>query len=167
MLVIYTGDGKGKTSAAVGTAVRAAGRNKKILFMQFVKGKEDSGEVGILSNLKNVVYRKYGAGFITEKNIEEHKGRAKEGWDYFKENIKSGDFDFFILDELNIALYYGLLYLKEVVSFLKNVNKSKFVVITGRKAPAELIKIADIVTDMTNVKHIFDKGVEAMEGLDY
>ena len=167
MLVLYTGDGKGKTSAAVGAAVRAAGRNQKILFLQFVKGKEDSGEVKILSGLENVAYNKFGAGFITEKNIKEHKEQAKKGWNYFKEKAESDEFEFLILDELNIALYYDLLPLEEVTLFLKSIKDRNIVVITGRNAPAELIKIADIVTDMVKVKHIFDKGVKAVEGLDY
>ena len=167
MLVIYTGDGKGKTTAAVGAAVRASGRGKKVLFMQFVKGDWKSSEVDVLASLKNVTYTNCGVGFIYDHNIEEHKKAAKEGWDFLKKEISAKTFDFYIIDELNIALDYELLDFREVFDFLKKVIKDTMLIITGRNAKSELIEIADIVTEMKKIKHIFDRGTKAVEGLDY
>jgi len=167
MIVVFTGNGKGKTSAAIGIAARASGRSKRILFVQFVKGKPDSGEVEILKGLPRLDYNKFGAGFIKKENIDKHKKAAREGFEFLKKQVDIGKYDFIILDELNILLYYKLLECKEVFDYLRIIKDKFIIIITGRYAKDELIEIADIVTDMKNIKHIYDKGTRAIEGLDF
>jgi cob(I)alamin adenosyltransferase len=167
MLVIFTGDGKGKTSAAVGTAVRASGRGKKVLFIQFVKSDRKSGETDVLSGLKNITYKNFGQGFIFDHNIEVHKKAAAEGFDFLKNQISAKAFEFYIIDELNVALHYNLLNTGEVLEYLNKVKNDIFLIITGRDAKDELIEAADTVTEMKKIKHVFDKGTQAAEGLDY
>lgn len=168
LIQVYTGDGKGKTTAALGLALRAAGRNMKVLIVQFMK-KWDYGELHSVKLIQNITLETFG----TKEFI--HKGKAKKidyeeaekAFSFGAEGIQSGDYDMIIFDELNMALYYELLDLKEVVQKIKGKPDNVEVVITGRRAPQEIIEIADLVTEMKEIKHPYQKGVDARKGIEY
>ncbi len=165
MIQIYTGNGKGKTTAAFGLAMRAKGRNKKVGIIQFAKP-EESGEFISAKNLGIDVYHFGHPGFIIKKPRNEDYNQAKIAWEKAKEMI-SGDYEIIILDELNIALYYDLLDVNSVIDFLKNYKEKKEIIITGRYAKNELLDLADLVTEMNLVKHYFEKGIYAREGIEF
>ncbi|MDP8012043.1 MAG: cob(I)yrinic acid a,c-diamide adenosyltransferase [Thermoplasmata archaeon] len=165
MIQIYTGNGKGKTTAAFGLAMRAKGRNKKVGIIQFAKP-EESGEFISAKNLGIDVYHFGHPGFIIKKPRNEDYNQAKIAWEKAKEMI-SGDYEIIILDELNIALYYDLLDVNSIIDFLKIYKEKKEIIITGRYAKNELLDLADLVTEMNLVKHYFEKGIYAREGIEF
>lgn len=168
LIQVYTGNGKGKTTAALGQALRASGRDKKILIIQFMK-KWDYGELHSLKLIPQITIKTFGTGdFI-------YKGKAKE-IDYQEakkafiegvQGVNSGKYDIVIFDELNVALDFGLLEIPEVINFFKNKPKEVEVIITGRNAPPELLDLADLVTEMREIKHPFQKGIKARIGIEY
>jgi cob(I)alamin adenosyltransferase len=168
LIQVYTGDGKGKTTAALGLALRAAGRGMKVLIIQFMK-KWDYGELHSLKLIPDITLETFG----TKEFI--YKGKAKKidyeeaekAFSFGVEGVKSGNYDLVIFDELNMALYYELLDLKEVIKKIKEKPENVEVVITGRKAPQEIIEIADLVTEMREVKHPYQKGVEVRKGIEF
>jgi len=168
LIQVYTGDGKGKTTAALGLALRAAGRNMKVLIVQFMK-KWDYGELHSVELIPNITLETFG----TKEFI--YKGKAKKidyeeaekAFSFGIAGMQSGDYDMIIFDELNMALYYELLDLKEVIQKIKGKPDNVEVVITGRRAPQEIIEIADLVTEMKKIKHPYQKGVEARRGIEY
>jgi cob(I)alamin adenosyltransferase len=168
LIQVYTGDGKGKTTAALGLALRAAGRNMKVLIVQFMK-KWDYGELHSVKLIPNITLETFG----TKEFI--YKGKAKKvdyeeaekAFSFGVEGMQSGNYDIVIFDELNMALYYELLDLNEVIEKLKGKSDNVEVVITGRKTPEEIIEIADLVTEMKEVKHPYQKGIEARRGIEY
>ncbi len=168
LIQVYTGNGKGKTTAALGQALRAAGRDKKILIVQFMK-KWDYGELHSIKHIPQITIKPFGTKDFV------YKGRAKE-IDYqearkaFAEGVQgatSGKYDIVIFDELNVALDFGLLEILEVINFLKNKPETVEVIITGRNAPAEILDLADLVTEMREIKHPFQKGIKARIGIEY
>lgn len=165
MIQIYTGNGKGKTTAAFGLAIRAFGRNKKVGIVQFAKP-EESGEYITAKKLGIEIYHFGFPGFIIKKPRDGDYDQARQAWEKAKELI-SKDFDLIILDELNIALFYNLLDVKEVVEFLKLYRESREIVITGRYAKNEMVEISDLITEMVQVKHYFEKGIPAREGIEF
>jgi len=168
LIQVYTGDGKGKTTAALGLALRAAGRNMKVLIVQFMK-KWDYGELHSVELIPNITLKTFGTKDFV------YKGKAKKidyeeaekAFSFGIEGMRSGDYDIVVFDELNMAMYYELLNAKEVVEKLKGKPNEVEVVITGRKAPEEIIEIADLVTEMKEIKHPYQKGVEARKGIEY
>jgi len=168
LIQVYTGDGKGKTTAALGLALRAAGRNMKVLIVQFMK-KWDYGELHSVELIPNIILETFG----TKEFIYKGKAKkidyeeAKKAFSFGIEGMQSGDYDMIIFDELNMALYYELLDLKEVIQEIKEKPDKVEVVITGRKAPQEIIEIADLVTEMKEIKHPYQKGIEARKGIEY
>ena len=168
LVQVYTGNGKGKTTAALGQAVRAAGRDKKALIVQFMK-KWDYGELHSLKLIPQITLKTYGTkdfvykGKAKEVDFEEAKKAFTEG----VEGALSGKYDIVIFDELNVALDFGLLEIQEVIGFLKNKPKAVEIIITGRNAPVEIIESADLVTEMKEVKHPFQQGVSARIGIEY
>lgn len=163
---IYTGNGKGKTTAAIGLAVRASGANKSVYIGQFVKSMKYS-EVKVLENIKNITIEQFGEGcslcdHFTEKDIN----AANSGFNRVKEIINNGNFDVVILDEICIALYYNLLDLIDVVNLVKQKTESLELILTGRYAPKELVDLADLVTNCSEVKHYYSKGVQSRRGID-
>lgn len=168
LIQVYTGDGKGKTTAALGLALRAAGRNMKVLIVQFMK-KWDYGELHSVKLIPNITLETFG----TKEFV--YKGKAKKidyeeaekAFSFGAKGMQSGNYDIVIFDELNMALYYELLDLKEVVKKIKEKPLNVEIVITGRRAPKEIMEIADLVTEMNELKHPFQKGVEARRGIEY
>ena len=168
LIQVYTGDGKGKTTAALGLALRAAGRNMKVLIVQFMK-KWDYGELHSIKLVPNITLETFGTKeFIHKGKVEKiDYEEAEKAFSFGVEGMHSGNYDIVIFDELNMALYYELLDLKEVIQKMKEKPQNVEIVITGRRAPEEIIEIADLVTEMKEVKHPYQKGVEARRGIEY
>ncbi|NLW42279.1 MAG: cob(I)yrinic acid a,c-diamide adenosyltransferase [Tissierellia bacterium] len=163
---VYTGDGKGKTTAAFGLAIRAACAGLNVYIGQFVKGMEYS-EVGIQKVISNIKIEQYGRDCFIDKDPELEDFKCAEiGFDKIKKALKSDEYDVVILDEITVALYYKLVDLEELIEVLKNRNQSIEVILTGRNAPNELIEIADLVTEMREIKHYYQQGVLSREGID-
>ena len=164
---VYTGNGKGKTTAAFGLALRAALAGKRVYIGQFVKGMEYS-ELKIDEILPNIEIHQFGQEcFIYNEPTEKDILIANEGLDICKEVLEKGDYDLVILDELNIALYYKLFSVEEVIEVLENRKPNIEVVITGRYAPKKLIELGDLVTEMKEIKHYYNNGVEARKGIEF
>lgn len=164
---IYMGNGKGKTTAAFGLAIRAALAGKKVFIGQFVKNMRYN-ETKIENYISNIVIKQFGRGcFIIENPEEEDKEAARKGLDECSLLMSKGEYDLIILDEINIALYFKLLSVSDVINALKNKKQNVEVVLTGRYAPGELIEMADLVTQMVEVKHYYSKGVTSRDGIDH
>ena len=165
---VYTGNGKGKTTAAFGLALRAAGAGKKVFIAQFVKGKPYSEIDLIEQNLPSIIIKQYGLGcFIINSPTPDDIHAARTGLQEVGEIILSGKYDVIILDEATIALYYNLFSVNELIHVIQSRPEETEIVITGRYAPAELIEIADLVTEMYEVKHYYTQGVAARKGIEY
>ncbi|MBI5749212.1 MAG: cob(I)yrinic acid a,c-diamide adenosyltransferase [Nitrospinae bacterium] len=172
---VYTGDGKGKTTAAIGLALRAVGQGFKVYMIQFLKSpKLSSGEFKMKdafgNNLKlerlNTPWWSL-KSFKNDKHVEKMKEFLKEEMIKLKNIISSGNYNLIILDEINICLFYGLIDLKELIEIIKNKPKDVELVFTGRYAPEELKEIADLVTEMKLIKHPFSTGLKARRGIEY
>lgn len=167
MVHIYTGDGKGKTTAALGLALRAVGSGKKVFIAQFVKGMHYS-ELDALKKHANIVIQQFGRDcFIEKAPVTEDILAAQKGLEEVKILIKSSSYNMIILDEIFIALYYKLINAVDVKELIKQKNANLELILTGRNAPEEFFELADLVTEMKNVKHYYDKGVEARLGIEY
>ncbi len=166
-LQVYTGNGKGKTTAALGLAIRAAGAGLSVLFVQFIKGQRYS-EIAALERFSDkITVMQYGRGcFIVQKPTAEDIEAATRGLEAIRESLKCGKYQLVILDEANIALYYKLFTVDELLSAIRERSPECEVVITGRYAPRELIDAADLVTEMREVKHYYTKGVKARPGIE-
>ena len=163
---IYTGNGKGKTTAALGLCLRAAAAGKKIYIGQFVKGMHYS-ELDLLPTIANITLKQYGRGcFIYAEPTEDDKNAAREGLTEMARILRSGEYDLVVLDEVNIALYYGLIDIADLKAAVLARGEEVEVVLTGRYAPEELIEMADLVTEMREIKHYYNKGVEARTGIE-
>jgi len=172
LLIVYTGHGKGKTTAALGMCIRAVGYNWKVCVVQFVKGSWKYGELeGIKRLAPNVQLRTVGEGFVgivdDSKDIEQHRTAAQHGLQYAGELLQSGAYELVILDELNVALKLDLISVDSVRELLKKRGERQHLVITGRDAPDWLIEEADLVTEMTEIKHPFQSGLLAQKGIDW
>lgn len=164
---VYTGNGKGKTTAAIGLAIRAAGAGLKILFAQFVKGMKYS-EIAALERFSDCIsIHQYGNDcFIKNKPLDADIEIARKGlWEVQSELLK-GQYDLVILDEANIAMHFGLFKVDELLKVIASRKPECEIVITGRYAPKELIDAADLVTEMKEIKHYYNKGIQAREGIE-
>lgn len=162
---IYTGNGKGKSTAAFGLAIRAAGAGLKVFIGQFVKKMEYS-EVKSLRKLEIEIHQ-YGSGCFIKKNpAQKDIDLAREGYNEVYNLIKKGAYDLVILDELNIALYYRLITEEEALDLVREKPDSLELVITGRYAPEKLVAAADLVTEMKEIKHYYNEGVSARDGIE-
>lgn len=172
LLVVYTGNGKGKTTAALGMCVRAIGYDWKICIIQFVKGSWKYGELKGIKRLEpNVELHVIGEGFVgiqdDKKEFSEHRRAAVDGLKLASEKVLSGEYQLVILDELNVALDLKLVDKEQVEDLLSKRPESQDMVITGRGAPDWLIEVADLVTEMSEVKHPYQKGIPARKGIDW
>jgi len=164
---IYTGNGKGKTTAAFGLALRAICAGKKVYIGQFIKGMKYS-ELDAVKYLPNLVIEQYGRNcFIKNKPTQQDIDLAQSGLKKITEVIMSGKYDIVILDEINVAIYYKLVETSQVIDIIKNRPVNVEIVLTGRYAPQEIIEIADLVTNMQEVKHYYQKGVMARQGIEF
>lgn len=169
---IYTGDGKGKTTASLGLALRALGHGWKVLIIQFTKGDQGTsyGELAAASRfMDNLEVKQFGSNRIVYSHnmATEDKFEARRGWAFAKEAIKSGKYEMVILDELNICIDLEMIKVSEVKEVLRNKPDNMEIVLTGRNAHKELIAMAHLVTEMKPVKHYFDIGVMARQGIEY
>ncbi|WP_319480055.1 cob(I)yrinic acid a,c-diamide adenosyltransferase [uncultured Draconibacterium sp.] len=165
---IYTGNGKGKTTAALGLALRACGADKKVFIAQFVKGKTYSEIKAIQNYLPKVDLKQYGRGcFIVKEPSNADIKAAQQGLNEIKKLIQSERYDLVILDEIFIALHYKLISVEAVIELVTNKPASLELVLTGRYAPDEIIELADLVTEMKEVKHYYPKGVPARKGIEF
>lgn len=163
---VYTGNGKGKTTASFGLALRASGAGLKVFIGQFCKG-QDYSELKAFKNLPNVILKQFGTPkFIFGKPSEEDYERASKAFNEVKKIIQSGDYDIVILDEANIAMNLGLISVDEFIDTIKKRPSHVEIVITGRNAPEEILEIADLVTEMKEIKHYYSKGVQARKGIE-
>jgi len=169
LVQVYTGNGKGKSSAAFGLALRAIGRGLQVYIIQFIKGGFDYGELYIVNKLPNLKLKAFGRGkFVTEKPPgKEDVKLAEEALALAEEVVKSGEYDIVILDEINVALNLKLINLEKVLELVKNKPKHVELILTGRYAPNEIIEAADLVTEMREVKHPYNKGFQARKGIEY
>lgn len=173
ILIVNTGDGKGKSSSAFGTAIRAAGHGQKVGIMQFIKGTWKTGEAESFKRFPEIDHQVSGDGFTwNTQDLDEDTASARHGWMKTVEMIEQcrGDdpaYDLIVLDELNIALRYDYLDISDVVAVLKAKPEMLNIIVTGRDAKSELIAIADTVTDMTMVKHAFEAGIRAQKGVEF
>ena len=163
---VYTGDGKGKTTAAFGLALRAAGAGLKVFIAQFVKGMKYS-ELDAIRILPNITIKQYGRNcFVYGKPEKEDIKRARDGLIEVKEIITSDKYQIVILDEANIAVCYNLFSAEELLEVINSKPESTELVITGRRADKKIIDMADLVTEMLEIKHYYSKGVKARKGIE-
>jgi cob(I)alamin adenosyltransferase len=171
LIIVNTGPGKGKTTAAMGTAFRAVGNGMKVLMLQFLKGSWHYGELDAAKSFGgNFVMKQMGRGFVkvggAETDPEDIK-MVEAAWQEASAAILSGEWDLVILDEINYAISYGMLDPAKVVELLKRKPEMVHVILTGRNAHPSIIEIADTVTEMKQVKHAYEKGVLAQRGIEY
>ena len=168
LLVVYTGNGKGKTTAALGMVFRALGRDFPVAVMQFIKGKWKTGERNFAASLPQLTFEVMGRGFTWESDdLRKDEALAQHAWARVKEWLASGDYRLVVLDELTYAINYGFLELDEVCSAISSRPAHVHVVLTGRDAPQALLDMAQIVTHMEPTKHVFTDGMRAQIGVDF
>ena len=169
LVQIFTGDGKGKTSAAIGAVIRALGHGLRVYIAYFMKGDYPSGERNILSQLPNVTMDSFGSKeFVDPENIKpEEKEQAKKALAAAREAMLSGDYDLVVLDEVNVAVAFNLVELDEVLKFIDDKPEGVELILTGRRADSKLVQSADLVTEMLKIKHPYDEGVVARGGIEY
>ena len=169
LVQVYTGDAKGKTTASVGLAVRAAGAGLRVAFVQFVKGGDRSSELGLLERVGVRVERpaERTTGLLGGGIHDDDRAAADEAWSIAKDALSGDRYDLVVLDEINVAMRYGLVETDDVLAVLDARYPTVEVVLTGRGAPGPIIERADLVTEMTLVKHPFDRGIDARKGIEF
>ena len=172
LIIVYTGPGKGKTTAALGAALRAVGQGLKVLMVQFIKGSWHYGELDAAEMLGRDRFSilPMGRGFVkigAEKPDPEDVRLVEEAWRFASEKIAGGEHDLVILDEINYAISYRMLEPERVVEALKSKPEMVHVILTGRNAHPSITEVADLVTEMREVKHPYQKGILAQRGIDY
>ncbi|MEA3557676.1 MAG: cob(I)yrinic acid a,c-diamide adenosyltransferase [Candidatus Thermoplasmatota archaeon] len=165
---VYTGDGKGKTTASIGLGIRASGAGSRVRMIQFMKGRRYS-EIDAIENIPNFEVSQHGRDeFVSKENPEQVDiDLARKGFETAKEIILAGEHDLVILDEINVAVDFGLLNIEEVLELVRSRPENIEIILTGRYAPREFIDGADLVTEMKEIKHFYQKGVEARKGIEF
>ena len=167
MIQVYTGNGKGKTTAALGLALRAAGAGFRVYIIQFIKGRRYS-ELAALKKIKNITLVQCGRGcFIKDKPQPKDIVLARAGLAKLKQVIAKKCYRLIILDEINVAMKMGLLEIEEVLNIIRKVPRGIELVLTGRYAPPGILKIADLVSDIREAKHYYQKGTKARKGIEF
>lgn len=172
IVIVYTGNGKGKTTASLGVALRAIGHGLRVCMVQFIKGEWHYGELNSIKKLEPdfelIVAGKGFIGIIDDDHaFEEHVRAAKTALDIVEQKISLDTFDIIILDEINYALHLGVLQLADVMKILQNRPKHLSLILTGNHACEEIITLADLVTEMKEIKHPYKKGIKAKRGIDF
>lgn len=175
LILVNTGNGKGKTTASLGVVLRAVGQGLKVLILQFIKSGHGYGELEGLKKLGDAVtIKSMGKGFIyynrdkvTVEELEKHKAAAQEAWKTLVEEVNSDNWNLIVMDEINNAINYELIDVNSVVDMLKHKPERLHVILTGRYAKPEIIDVADTVTEMNVVKHAYEKGIKAAKGIEF
>ncbi|MFC2034655.1 cob(I)yrinic acid a,c-diamide adenosyltransferase [Chloroflexota bacterium] len=169
LVQVFTGDGKGKTSAALGIVVRALGHGLRVYIVYFMKGDYPYGERKVLSKLPNVKFASFGSlEFIDPANVKpEEIEQAKQALVVARETMLSGNYDLVVLDEVNVAVAWKLVEMDEVVRLIKDKPPNVELILTGRQADTRIVEMADLVTECLKLKHPYDKGKMARKGIDY
>ena len=168
LVMVNTGNGKGKTTAALGTALRAVGAGLRVCVIQFIKGAWRYGELEAARRLPDFEILPMGKGFTWDtKNPAEDRRTALEAWEECKRRGNSGKYDLLIFDEINYVIDYGFIPVSHVMAFLKAKREMLHVILTGRNAHPYVVEAADLVTEMTEIKHPFKKGIVAQKGIEY
>jgi cob(I)alamin adenosyltransferase len=169
LVQIYTGDGKGKTTAALGTVIRALGHGLRVYIAVFMKGDYPYGEWDFLSKQPNIKIDRFGLRtFCDPQNLKpEEIEQARQALAAAREAMLSGNYDLVVLDEVNVAVGWKLIELEEVLKLIKEKPGNVELILTGRRADPRLIQEADLVTEMLNIKHPYEKGIKARQGVEY
>jgi len=168
LVLVMTGDGKGKTTAALGVSMRAWGRGWNVLWLQFIKKKDSKYGETLAATRMGIPMEALGDGFTwLSEDLEHDKDLAKAAWSKAAAIIQSGEYDLVVLDEVTYPINYGWLSVDSVIEVIENRPKDVDIILTGRDASAELIEIADTVTEMNEIKHAYQSGVKAQPGIDY
>ena len=169
LVVVNTGDGKGKSSSAFGMAFRAAGWGLKVCVIQFIKGQWQTGEHKAAERFENIEWHALGDGFTWDtKNPEQDIRTSREIWEFSRQKILSKEFDVVVLDEINYCCAYQWISGGEIADFIVNLKPTWLhLILTGRNAPPEVIAVADTVTEMTKIKHAYDHGILAEQGIEF
>ncbi|RLJ21303.1 cob(I)yrinic acid a,c-diamide adenosyltransferase [bacterium endosymbiont of Escarpia laminata] len=167
--LVNTGDGKGKSSSAFGVVFRAAGWGMKVCVIQYIKGNWKTGEQQAAQRFDNIEWHALGDGFTWDtENPEQDRKTSREIWAFSQEKIRSGKFDLVVLDEINYCCGYDWISGTEIADFIREHKPAwMHLILTGRNAPPELIEVADTATSMTPLKHAFDSGIEAEQGMEF
>ncbi len=168
LVMVNTGNGKGKTTAALGAALRAAGSGIRVCIIQFLKGSWHYGELESLKKIPEIEIYQMGTGFTWQKeSLDEDRALAKKAWEKCKQAVLSGVYGMVIFDEINYVLHYGLLDEDEIIDFLQKRPEGIHIILTGRNAPVRIQEIADLVTEMQEIKHPFKQGIKAQQGIEF
>ena len=173
LTLVFTGHGKGKTTAAVGLTVRAAGNRMRVFFLQFIKGQWKTGERDILRNLPGVDLEVTGRGFTIERlrnpriPMDDHVAAAAHGWQVAQQIVREADYDMVVLDEILGAVKANLVPLPELLALVRDKPPELHLVLTGRNAPPELIDLADLVSEIQPIKHPLASGIKAQRGIEF
>ena len=167
MIQVYTGNGKGKTTAALGLALRATGAGLKVYICQFLKGRHYC-ELATLKKFKNIKVEQFGnACFLRKAPAKKDRELAQKGLEAAIKALKTNQYQVIILDEINVALSLDLLKIRDVLSMLKNAPAKVEFILTGRSAPVEILKCADLVSEVREIKHYYQRGVKARRGIEH
>lgn len=174
LVIVFTGNGKGKTTAAIGMAVRASGHRMRVKLIQFIKGSWKTGELEALKALApHIEHVRTGRGFTIDRlrdpriTDEEHEAAARKGFELGVEAVRSGEYDLVVLDEILGAVKAGLVSIDQLLDLVAQKPREVHLVLTGRGAPPELIEVADLVTEMQPIKHPYARGVRAQKGVEF
>ncbi|MFQ5964242.1 MAG: cob(I)yrinic acid a,c-diamide adenosyltransferase [Candidatus Scalinduaceae bacterium] len=171
LIIVYTGNGKGKTTAAMGSALRAVGQGLKVIMLQFIKGTWDYGELESIKRLEpDFIIQPLGKGFIhgnSKLDDKEVRENISLSWKRTQKEILSDRYDMIILDEINYVINYGFLRVEEILTLLEKRPKRLHVILTGRNAHKKIIEKADLVTEMNEIKHPYSQGVKAQRGIEF
>lgn len=171
LIIVFTGNGKGKTTAAMGQALRAVGQGLRVLMLQFIKGTWNYGELVSIKRLEpDFKIQPLGKGFIhlsSKLDDKEILENISQSWERTKNEILSDKYDMIILDEINYVIHYGLLSVEEMLTLLQKKPERLHIILTGRNAHKKVIEKADLVTEMMDIKHPYSKGIKARKGIEF
>jgi len=169
VVLVHTGDGKGKSSSALGMVFRAAAWGMKVCVIQFIKGQWKTGEQKAAEKFDNIEWHALGDGFTWDtKNPEQDIKTSREIWALCQEKVRSEDYDFILFDEINYCSSYGWISGEEIATFIREEKPAwMHIVMTGRDAAGEVIEVADTVTEMKKIKHAFDADIKATQGIEF